>query len=978
MIDRNSTTETKKKSGGGSALKRLKQTLSKSGIYTQLNKVSKNSNQKKIQKSIENRSNAKQFLKNLSKSNQSNNPFEFKHTNVKHTVIGRKVKGTIGKPGQVRAQHQKIRQNTLSLESKNKKNENIMMDRRIGEHDPTLSIEDKMLERFMKEKTKNIRANAMYNLEEEDELTHLGQSLSGFDDAGLEAVPNDDESDGMIDASVVKYTHFGGFDEGNDPNAKKSRNEIMKEVIAKSKMYKRERQQQKEFDQEMTEKLDEDLDEIRGLLAPMGTPKPVTEGKMVVSADRLKLISGEITRPTETQEKVDLDYDKYIREMVYDRRAKPTDRIKSEEELALEAKLELEQLEEARIKRMNGIVDEDTGRKRSKLSDRPSQADDLGTEIYSTYVGNDTDEVEEKVMPLTYKDGVLVNNEIFMKPKTEDSEDEEDGEESQDDEDSEDDSEESEDESDGELEQNGYVVEEIENESEHSNSQQDHSESDDGDETLEPSFEDDDQKALEEMYDSKSEDESEQESKQTSTKLKRKLTDDMKIAQNEIPYTFTAPETYQDLLEIIQNHSTDNQAIILQRIRILFNPKLSAENKTKMNTIFTLLLQHWIELGNQSSLDMETIKLYGRHVDELAHIFPSVFAIWCRNKVVELRDSLNKGIMSSKKQSGNFIFIFISLVFPNPVELLLFKMLSSIFSTSDLHHTVITPVMLLLGQILSQAPLRSFQDVVSGLFICNVLYDYIRLSKRQVPELINYLYFIIIHTLKSVYPKLLSRVLPTLRTCTVELDIQDFTVECQPLNFNQIFGNSKIIGNDNLRLTILVESIILMIKLCKLYNDSTTIIEIFTPMMDILDSIPVQCTPSLKNQISSARRIINPLLSSATLKRKPLQLQKRKAIPIKTFAPKFHTTYSLDKKYDGDRARAEDSKAKAEYRKEFKGAIRELRKDAAYLGREKLERTKEKDRQYKKKMDKIKGSLAEQEGAMRGYEKLAKKDKKKR
>ncbi|KAJ2997871.1 nucleolar complex protein 14 [Globomyces sp. JEL0801] len=823
MIDRNSTTETKKKSGGGSALKRLKQTLSKSGIYTQLNKVSKNSNQKKIQKSIENRSNAKQFLKNLSKSNQSNNPFEFKHTNVKHTVIGRKVKGTIGKPGQVRAQHQKIRQNTLSLESKNKKNENIMMDRRIGEHDPTLSIEDKMLERFMKEKTKNIRANAMYNLEEEDELTHLGQSLSGFDDAGLEAVPNDDESDGMIDASIVKYTHFGGFDEGNDPNAKKSRNEIMKEVIAKSKMYKRERQQQKEFDQEMTEKLDEDLDEIRGLLAPMGTPKPVTEGKMVVSADRLKLISGEITRPTETQEKVDLDYDKYIREMVYDRRAKPTDRIKSEEELALEAKLELEQLEEARIKRMNGIVDEDTGRKRSKLSDRPSQADDLGTEIYSTYVGNDTDNVEEKVMPLTYKDGVLVNNEIFMKPKTEDSEDEEDGEESQDDEDSEDDSEESEDESDGELEQNGYVVEEIENESEHSNSQQDHSESDDGDETLEPSFEDDDQKALEEMYDSKSEDESEQESKQTSTKLKRKLTDDMKIAQNEIPYTFTAPETYQDLLEIIQNHSTDNQAIILQRIRILFNPKLSAENKTKMNTIFTLLLQHWIELGNQSSLDMETIKLYGRHVDELAHIFPSVFAIWCRNKVVELRDSLNKGII--------------------------------IFSTSDLHHTVITPVMLLLGQILSQAPLRSFQDVVSGLFICNVLYD---------------------------------------------------------------------------------------------------------------------------NQISSARRIINPLLSSATLKRKPLQLQKRKAIPIKTFAPKFHTTYSLDKKYDGDRARAEDSKAKAEYRKEFKGAIRELRKDAAYLGREKLERTKEKDRQYKKKMDKIKGSLAEQEGAMRGYEKLAKKDKKKR
>ena len=115
------------------------------------------------------------------------------------------------------------------------------------------------------------------------------------------------------------------------------------------------------------------------------------------------------------------------------------------------------------------------------------------------------------------------------------------------------------------------------------------------------------------------------------------------------------------------------------------------------------------------------------------------------------------------------------------------------------------------------------------------------------------------------------------------------------------------------------------------------------------------------------------MIESAKLKRRPLQLQKRKAIPIKTYVPKFHTSYSVDKRYDPDQIRAQEGKLKAEYKKEFKGAVRELRKDAAFLAREKLEKIKKGDAVYKKKMDQIVGQLAEQEGAMRGYEKAVKK-----
>lgn len=124
--------------------------------------------------------------------------------------------------------------------------------------------------------------------------------------------------------------------------------------------------------------------------------------------------------------------------------------------------------------------------------------------------------------------------------------------------------------------------------------------------------------------------------------------------------------------------------------------------------------------------------------------------------------------------------------------------------------------------------------------------------------------------------------------------------------------------------------------------------------------------------------MISPLIESAKLKRRPLELQKRKAVPIKTFVPKFHTSYSIDKRYDPDRARAEEGKLKAEYKKEFKGAVRELRRDAAFMVREKLAKIKKDDQEYNKKMNRIVGDLAAQEGSLRGMEKEQKKSSKKR
>jgi nucleolar protein 14 len=67
-----------------------------------------------------------------------------------------------------------------------------IVDRRFGENDPTMSLEERMLERFTKERQRASKGVA-FNLEDEDDLTHYGQSLSKIDD--FDNVGLDDESE---------------------------------------------------------------------------------------------------------------------------------------------------------------------------------------------------------------------------------------------------------------------------------------------------------------------------------------------------------------------------------------------------------------------------------------------------------------------------------------------------------------------------------------------------------------------------------------------------------------------------------------------------------------------------------------------------------------------------------------------------------------------------------------------------------------
>lgn len=80
----------------------------------------------------------------------------------------------------------------------------------------------------------------------------------------------------------------------------------------------------------------------------------------------------------------DTNYDQHVRELAFDKRAKPTDRTKSEEELAREEKEALEKAERKRQKRMQGLDDDsdsDEDEQPKKGKRKRAEADDLDDDL---------------------------------------------------------------------------------------------------------------------------------------------------------------------------------------------------------------------------------------------------------------------------------------------------------------------------------------------------------------------------------------------------------------------------------------------------------------------------------------------------------------------------------------------------------------------------------------------------------------------
>lgn len=109
--------------------------------------------------SIQQRSKDGCACKGAALENSSLNPFELKWSRQKHKVAGRdklqaQRRTPVGKPVKSRARAIEYRRNTLLSEWKKRNRKSDFQDKRLGEHDATMTLEDKMLERFAHQRKK--------------------------------------------------------------------------------------------------------------------------------------------------------------------------------------------------------------------------------------------------------------------------------------------------------------------------------------------------------------------------------------------------------------------------------------------------------------------------------------------------------------------------------------------------------------------------------------------------------------------------------------------------------------------------------------------------------------------------------------------------------------------------------------------------------------------------------------------------------
>ncbi|KFQ21413.1 Nucleolar protein 14, partial [Merops nubicus] len=828
------------------------------------------------------------------------NPFEVKVNRQKFNILGRKTKNDVGLPGVSRSKAIKKRTQTLLKEYKEREKTNVFKDKRFGEYNTKISPEEKMIRRFTLERQQNYGKKNIYNLNEDEELTHYGQSLAEIEKLNDIVDSDSDTEEGGTLSAELTAAHFGGGggllrkkasseQQGEEEERPKSRKELIEEMIAKSKQEKQERQTRRESALELTEKLDNEWKEIQTLIARK-TPKSERKDK-------------------ETEKPKPDEYDMIVRELGFEMKAKPSERMKTEEELAKEEQARLQKLEADRLRRMRGIDEQVDRKKPSHVS-----ADDLAD-------GFILDKDDRQL--LSYKDGKInIENEEEEEDKEEEDEDESGKEDDENEEESE---------------------EESANEDEEDVAVDSHSDLDSDLDSEEEAAGNKEQKKLK--------------TNEIESQNVEELDQKMKDAKSELPYTFTVPESYETFKSLLAGRTTEQQLIILERIQKCNHPSLAVGNKAKLEKLFGFLLEYIGELATLDLPELRTIDKLVLPLYNLCQMFPE--AASDRIKFI-LRDAAHdmEEVVEVKGRAA----------FPGLDMLIYLKITSLLFPTSDFWHPVVTPAFIYMSQLLTKCRITTLQDVIKGLFICCLFLEYVSFSRRFVPELINFLLGVLHISLPKkqaqgytvVHPFTpVGKNLELLLVCDKK-DLESWQKQSLPLSIVTRLKETSRTEMNHIRLSCLALCFDLIKKCAVLYEPLSSFHEIMHPIRVVLTQhMPVDEYPEkMQEWYHSALKELENKVKHYT----PLICEKKKPMPLKQYTPKIVKVLEFGRTQGGSKKEQERKQLIRKHKRELKGAIREIRKDNQFLARMQLKEIMERDSIRKRKVKELLGSLATQEG----------------
>lgn len=668
-----------------SQLKRLKQSLRENGITGPQRSKKQIKRRKGNAEHQENRQAALQQIRD------SFNPFELRAVSSRPKKFesfsrsGSGYKDVLFRPGVTKSAGEELRRQQLLPEMHRKNKVGGVVDRRIGEGDPRLTAEEKAMQRFVQEKRR--RGANLFNLESDDDepkvgLTHLGRSLD--EDRGEESSKENFESEesGSDDGLLLRKRRrnedqLEGLDREeteDEPERKKTKKEVMQEVIAKSKLHRYERQKAKEDDEDLREELDNGLADILDLLRGTRSATKTLERQSEmpsnghgpkIDPERLKLIKGQDSA------KADKEYEIRLKQLAQDARSKPSDPTKTEEEKAREEAERLSKLEEDRIKRMRGEALSDNG------GDDASQEGDIPAGTVDAF-GNDRgfDDAEEfgfhstTAVPVRKEVETIVHqdeDEFYYDEDLIATDSEA---------------------SDVDLSDTSEISEDEVNPEAKRNQEED-------DEFVQGIL-----------------------GPATAAATSKSQDENSKITPlSGLSYTYPCPRSHTELLEVVKDVPGDSLPTIVQRIRALHHPSLSVSNKESMADFSAALVDHISYMGCHKE-PLPIIEQLIRHLHSLSRTYPTDIACAFRKHLQVWHES----------DEGH----------PNSGDMVILTAIGSIYPTSDHFHQVVTPATTLMMKWLGLNNPDEPENRRKGAFLIALALNYQKLSKRFIPEAVRF------------------------------------------------------------------------------------------------------------------------------------------------------------------------------------------------------------------------------------------------
>lgn len=310
-------------------------------------------------------------------------------------------------------------------------------------------------------------------------------------------------------------------------------------------------------------------------------------------------------------------------------------------------------------------------------------------------------------------------------------------------------------------------------------------------------------------------------------------TDDRSI---DLAYIYPCPLSHNELLHITKDVPINSLNTVIQRIRALYHPKLHCDNKAKLAAFSVVLVEHISFLANQPRhppfLVLEAII---RHVHSLSRIFPE--------EIGRAFQSHLKCLHADRPTA------------PKPGDLIILTAVGSIFSTSDHFHQVVTPAALCMTRYLSQKIPQSLSDIANGTYIQSLCLQYQRVSKRYVPELVNYT----LGTLLTLAPVKGNHLISTFpyHAPGMRLHIEGTPTSLKfgsrLLKFADIIPVEEASAADieALKLALLSSHLKIIGTMANIWSEKLAFCEIFMPVLSLLQHLASKpCSAKLTDEIN--------------------------------------------------------------------------------------------------------------------------------